>query len=303
MKFNHLSEVEVPTTNSLDHSPPHINVVVPAYFSNPHRPGLEEGFRNFFAQFSLQRYTHFDIFICDSGPVNHKGLIQHLLEKVLEEEESWLCEKVVYDYTVVEREPLSRAEAMNEGVRRTSGDIVLFLHLDCALPEGGLALLVDAVLDGCQAGGFLKEYVGKTMFSPLQATERYLNWVRTVLSRQVVGTNSIFMTRELALKHPYQGGFLEDVEMSDWLRDNVAKNHFSIVRDYVTVSANKYKKQGEFASIAINAAVMTLYRLFHVQPELLKHQIYYRKFPKNWTFLPTLWSTCKSLIQERDSHL
>lgn len=278
-------------------TPPQISVVIPAYFPNPNHRKLEEGLRRFLAQFSRQGYLSFEVLICDSGPAENRGILGETLERIVEEEKPGFEDKLHYVYISTAGPPLTRAEAMNLGVQKTSGDLVLFMHLDCVLPDLGLSSLAEAYLRGAMAGGFLKQYDGKTTFSPLQATERYLNWIRTVISRQMVGTNAIYMTRELAERHPYQGGFLEDVEMSDWIRTHVKGSSFAVIRKYVSVSANKYRKQGEFQSIAINAAVMTLYRLFDVRPDLLRTEIYRRRFPSGLSFWPTLFGTCWKLIR------
>lgn len=175
--------------------------------------------------------------------------------------------------------PLSRAASMNLGVERARGRVVLLFHLDCIFPAEGLARLREAIGDGVEAGGFTKIYRDKPRLSLLHLTEYVLNERRAVRQRRLVGTNGIFLTRALAREHPLRGGFLEDVELSDWLRRRVSRERFRVLRAPVAVSIRKYSKLGVLRSVAVNAAVMLLYRLFRVRASLLQSELYHRRFP------------------------
>lgn len=252
-------------------------------------------------QFIEQDYPEYSLFLSDSGPPENEGIASGVLERVIGAHPS-LEGRVHYRYIAQSSGPLSRGEAMNLGTSETESDIVLFLHIDCKLPNGALHSIAQAWRNGVKGGGFLKEYTGKAIWSPLQATERYLNWVRTVVTRQVVGTNAIFLDRQLAVEHPYEGNFLEDVELSDWMKERLTRHEFQIIRDYVGVSAQKYTKHGEVSAIAINASVMLLYRLFSTSPDLLRTRLYRRKFSKGWKFWPELLGTTWSLILGKGNH-
>lgn len=281
-------------------SVPKVSVVVPLYYRNPQHPGVPEQLERGLTQFLTQSYSHVEIFLSDSGPPENQGIVEDIVQAILTQHPA-LQEKVHYVYIPGEHGPLSRGAAMNLGTQQTTGEIVLFLHIDCLLPPHALQSMVSSWKDGVLGGGFLKEYTGKSLWSPLQATERYLNWFRTVLTRQLVGTNAIFLDRHLAEEHPYQGNFLEDVELSDWMRQRMSSKEFRVIRDSVKVSASKYTKNGEVHSIAVNVAVMLLYRVFSTSPDLLKRELYYATFPKGMKFWPSLFQAAWSLRKGRSS--
>ena len=276
---------------------PQLSVVVPLFFPRPHEARVCTTLRTFFAQLAAQSYPDFELFLSDSGPEEHHDVVRHTVDDLLREFPS-LSTKVRYHYEITGAQPLSRAEAMNLGVQRTQGEGLLFLHIDCKLPFDGLYRVNEAFSRGALGGGFLKVYVGKKWLSPLLLTEQYLNWMRTMLDRQLVGTNAMFLTRALASNHPYVGGFLEDVEMSDWMKRMIPPSQWKLILSPVEVSAKEYDKYGAWPSIAINASVMGLYRLFDVDPLLLKSQLYHRSFPGGWAFWKTLTSTVVKLIDQ-----
>jgi hypothetical protein len=278
-----------------------ISVIVPLYFPNP---GDIDRIRNqltpFFQQFQVAAKENrpFDIFLSDSGSGHEaKRQIQNCIDELLEHN-LHLRERITYHREPTTSEPLSRAEAMNLGVLKSSGQILLFLHIDCRLPESALTDIVLAIANGAHGGGFTKTYSDKKSFSPLFCTEFYLNKVRTLYGRHLVGTNAIFMSRRLILEHPYVGDFLEDVEMSDWLRRRLRPGALKIIPKEVTVSAKKYHKYGPMPSIAINASVMILYRLLRVRPALLRAQLYHRRFPEGLKFWLTWLQAVLALIDK-----
>lgn len=276
-----------------------ISVVVPLYVKNPHESAhFTSQLHGFFKQFraDIKEKVPFDIFLSDSGPDSKLGeQVQKIVSGVLQDYPE-LEDQVHYHYQVTDGPPLSRAEAMNLGVEQSQGRILLFLHIDCRLPPSALKDILDAVSNGAHGGGFTKTYSDKARFSPLHCTEFYLNQIRTVRGRHLVGTNAMFMSRALALEHPFVGNFLEDVEMSDWMRARLRPGALKIIQKSVTVSARKYQKYGPIPSIAINGAVMILYRLFRVRPSLLKASLYHRNFPGGLSFwrvwLETVLSLC-----------
>jgi glycosyltransferase involved in cell wall biosynthesis len=265
---------------------PLLSIIIPTYFRDPYADGLPALFEDFFEHLSAQREDRFEVFISDSGPAEHEGIVNDTLQTALQKQ-SWLQDKVHYHYETTTDKPLSRAAAMNLGVAHTDGEYLLFLHIDCRLPPGGLARLRQAFRRGALGGGFLKQYIHKQEeWSPLLVTEQYLNWLRTWQSRHLVGTNGIFLHRSIAEEHPYHGEFLEDVELSDWLRVRLQGDEWQLLTTPMRVSARKYYKQGVWPSLAINASVMALYRVFHRPPTLLKQELYHQPFPKGWRFWP-----------------
>ena len=51
-----------------------------------------------------------------------------------------------------------RAIQMNNGAKKATGDILLFLHADTRLPKNWDFLIRKAIQQGYQAGGFLKQF-------------------------------------------------------------------------------------------------------------------------------------------------
>jgi hypothetical protein len=264
-----------------------ISVIVPLFFKNPANwDAIREQLTPFFDQFChpAKEQLPFDIFLSDSGPgEEHQESIQTGIAAILENKPE-LQNRVTYSRVVTNSRPLSRAEAMNLGVTESTGQVCLFLHIDCHLPSHALQEILQVVSHGALGGGFTKTYSDKRAFSPLFCTQFYLNQVRTLRGRHFVGTNAMFMKRSLALEHPYVGDFLEDVEMSDWLRSRLRPGALKVIPKDVTVSARKYQKYGPIPSIAINGSVMILYRLFRVRPALLRKHIYHFTFPKGLKF-------------------
>lgn len=266
-----------------------ISVVVPLFVARPEPSVLHPAFARFLDQFVDDPAA--ELVLSDSGPARPENPVADALAAEVRARPS-LAGRVRYLYAARDDGPLSRGAAMNLGVEHSRGPILLFLHIDCALPGGALDAIRGAVAGGKEGGGFLKRYAGKSRFSPLHMTERYLNDVRTRRGLNLVGTNAIFLTRERARRHPYRGDFLEDVELSDWMRRALGPERMIVLPTRVTVSARKYQKGGVLPSIAINAAVMLLYRLLRVRPSLLRRRLYHRRFASGpafwWEWLGTL---------------
>lgn len=280
------------------HQPPHtpeISVIVPLYVREPQGfPAYAPTIRQFLKQF--QDHPRTEIIISDSGPERPKNPVAELFDQLLEELPE-LEGRLRYRYLARADRALTRAEAMNCGARWARGAVLLFLHLDCLLPDTALAKIREAISNGAVAGGFLKAYTDKGQWSVLHLTQWYLNEVRTRRDKRVVGTNAPFMRRSLALRHPFRGQFLEDVEMSDWLR----KTHFErleILPLEVSVSSRKYRKTGEWRMILINATIMILYRLFRVPPKKLGPSLYHYDFPKDLSFWPQWLRRSLALIDQ-----
>jgi len=260
-----------------------IAIVVPLYLPEPESAATAAAFTAFLDGLLEQGAVPAEVFLSDSGPAERSGLGAAVVEALVAQRPR-LLGRVRYGFEATEGAPLSRAAAMNLGVAETQSEFVLFLHLDCRLPEGALRMIADAVRGGARAGGFLKHYEGKSSLSLLQLTERYLNGIRTRWARLLVGTNAIWVERSLALEHPYEGSFLEDVELSDWLRRRLNREELRVLPASVGVSVRKYRKLGELRSVAVNAAIMALYRLWGTEPERLRSQLYRRHYPSGLSF-------------------
>lgn len=160
-----------------------------------------------------------------------------------------------------------RGAQMNAGAGVASGDILLFLHADTRLPAGGLAAVAAAVDElGAGSGGFLKQYQGGNAL--LTAVGAVLNGVRTRWFRALVGTQAMFVRRDLfeSLDGFREWAFLEDVDLSDRLRRG--PQPVAVIPLAVRASARRYTQRGTVHQILVNAIVLSLFRL-GVGPERL----------------------------------
>jgi hypothetical protein len=152
----------------------------------------------------------------------------------------------------------ARAEAMNLGARKATGDILWFLHLDCEPPNESPTLIIAAIQNGSPAGAFLKRYAPSSFLLGLQAS--ILNWVSSRWHRLLVGTNSFFIRKELFFEC---GGFpnvpfLEDVMMFDRWRHVPG---FAVVPARLFVSSRRYARACALSKMVRNAAIYTSFRL------------------------------------------
>lgn len=166
-----------------------------------------------------------------------------------------------------------RARQMNAGAEVASGEIFVFCHADTQLPSDALLQIEEAIKrQGAEAGGFCKRY---TPSSPLLTFYAFLqNTLRSHLLKQFVGTNAIFVRREV---FGNLGGyrhlpFLEDVDLCDRLK----RGGYRLVtlRGPVRVSARRYLSEGVIRRMVIAGKILYLYRIEKRSPEELLE--YYR---------------------------
>ncbi len=174
-------------------------------------------------------------------------------------------------YTIVDNPHghsiLTRAESMNLGAKKAHGDVLLFLHLDIFLPSDGLQRIAEAMTNhDIIGGGFLKAYDRPFAF---RLTEKLLNY-RTSYFKRMVGTNAMFLKKEIYDLNPFPEQFMEDVALSDQLIQRYSKDRIAIIPEYVRVSSIKYRKHGSLKRILINALIMFLYRVGRVKPSPLE---------------------------------
>ncbi|GMT49936.1 MAG: glycosyl transferase [bacterium] len=163
---------------------------------------------------------------------------------------------------------LTRAESMNLGAKKAQGDILLFLHMDIFLPADGLKRIAETMKNpDVIGGGFLKGY--DQPFA-CHLTEKLLNY-RTTHFKKMVGTNAIFLRKEVCDANPFPEQFMEDVALSDQLIQRYSKRRIAIIPEYVEVSSIKYRKHGPLKRILINTLIMMLYRAGRVKPSSLEN--------------------------------
>jgi len=167
--------------------------------------------------------------------------------------------------------PRGRAVQMNAGARRATGDVLLFLHADTALPDDAAALVMAALQDPagrtrCAAvwGRFDVRITGHPRLLGLVA--RLMNW-RSRLTGIATGDQAIFMTRAA---FDAVGGFpeqplMEDIEISRRLR---RLGRPACLRTRVTTSGRRWETRGIWRTIVLMWRLRLLYAV-GVAPERL----------------------------------
>lgn len=129
----------------------------------------------------------------------------------------------------------------NAGGKLASGEVILFLHADCRLPEDAEAQLHRTMKDLGVAGGcFLARWSQDTLALRLIAFGMNL---RTMLRKTSYGDQALFVRRTTF--HDV-GGFpdwplFEDTEL---VRRIKTAGQFRIVRSRVTMSARRFEERG-----------------------------------------------------------
>lgn len=157
-----------------------------------------------------------------------------------------------------------RGSQMNLGASATRSSVLLFLHADTRLPEGGLEMVRGEVQSGRIGGGFLAEFDSRR--SLMRLGSKLVN-LRTRCSRLPLGDQAQFATRQAFEE---LGGFrdwpiLEDL---DFMRRLKRRGPTAVIHRPVITSARRYLEGGVFRTIANNWKIWFLF-LLGVAPERL----------------------------------
>jgi rSAM/selenodomain-associated transferase 2 len=162
-----------------------------------------------------------------------------------------------------------RGTQMNAGAKEAGGDILLFLHADCVLPEGAFGVVRETLSDQrVAAGGFRLSIEHPGLL--FRVIERGAN-LRSALTRLVYGDQGLFMRKETFIK---LGGFknmplMEDVEISQRLKRT---GKIAFVDPPVRTLPRRWLKEGPVYTTLRDWAIAMAYTVFKVRPEkLIKH--------------------------------
>lgn len=141
-----------------------------------------------------------------------------------------------------------RAQQMNLGVERSSGEVLLFLHADSILPPGSDALILQSLPQGYRWGRFDVRLSGSHWL--LRVVERMMNW-RSCLSGVATGDQGIFIERTLFER---LGGFplmplMEDVALSKRLKKEVGRP--ACIRTPLITSSRRWEQYGIVRTILL----------------------------------------------------
>ncbi len=161
------------------------------------------------------------------------------------------------DETIVLAQPLAdlvicegqgRAQQMNAGARRATGDILLFLHADTKLPENALELITNGITGKPKGWGRFDVRLSGNHFL-LRMVEFLMNW-RSRLSSIATGDQGIFVRRDL---FETIGGFpliplMEDIALSRALK---RQGPPLCLRQQVITSSRRWEQHGILRTIML----------------------------------------------------
>jgi rSAM/selenodomain-associated transferase 2 len=137
--------------------------------------------------------------------------------------------------------PRGRSRQMNAGAAAARGDILLFLHADCTLPEAADYLIVDGLNRSRNGWGRFDIRIGGN--HPLLPVIANLMNARSRLTGIATGDQGIFVTRSLfeaAGRFP-DIPLMEDVALSKQLKRFSAP---LCLRHRITTSARRWERHG-----------------------------------------------------------
>jgi rSAM/selenodomain-associated transferase 2 len=153
---------------------------------------------------------------------------------------------------VVLTAPGPRAVAMNAGAARASGDVLLFLHADTALPAGAQEA-IGTLVARADGGAF------RLAFDEPRPGLALLSRARERLGR-VYGDQAIFVTRAAFER---LGGFREELpimEDDDLVRRLRRSGRFEVLPLAVTTSARRHRAHGAVRTVLGIWRIQWLYR-------------------------------------------
>jgi rSAM/selenodomain-associated transferase 2 len=162
-----------------------------------------------------------------------------------------------------------RGSQMNRGALAAQGDILLFLHSDTYLPQGGLSKIESLMeQNGIVAGSFSLRFDYPDLFLRLYGLFSQINHILFTY-----GDQGLFMPR-----HVFEriGGFreipiMEDVEIQKRLR---RLGRFVKIRQPVTTSARRFIFNGVIKQQVLNIGLVFLYHLGISPPRLRRFYRY-----------------------------
>jgi rSAM/selenodomain-associated transferase 2 len=165
-----------------------------------------------------------------------------------------------------------RARQMNAGAAAASGDVLLFVHADSLLPDGGDRLIAGA-LAGSQSiwGRFDIALTGRHFMLPV------IGWFmnqRSRLTGIATGDQGLFMTRAAFERI---GGFpdqslMEDIEICRRLKSSGPP---ACIRERMTTSGRRWERHGVWRTMLLMWWLRLRYWL-GASPESI-HRAYYGK--------------------------
>ena len=163
--------------------------------------------------------------------------------------------------------PTGRARQLNEGVKASRGDVMLFLHADTELPPTAKSVIESTLKDPRYVGGRFD-----VRFDHPSRWGDVISWFmnrRSRLTGIATGDQAIFVRRQI---FEQLGGFpdiplMEDIEFSRRLK---RQGPTAALTDRVTTSFRRWEKNGPLRTILLMWTLRFLYWL-GVSPTRLNH--------------------------------
>lgn len=162
-----------------------------------------------------------------------------------------------------------RGHQMNFGAKRAEGDILLFLHADCILPEDGFKIIRETLKDKRVCAGAFHLGIDHPSFR-FRVIEKAVH-LRSCITRIPYGDQGIFMRKEVFEKI---GGFseiclMEDIEISKRLK---RAGKIAFVKPLMRTSPRRWLKEGLIYTTLRDWCLALSYTLLKVSPKkLIRH--------------------------------
>ncbi len=163
-----------------------------------------------------------------------------------------------------------RAFQMNTGAEHADDEVLLFLHADTVLPDGGCSIITRVIGEGREWGRFDVRLSGKSWL--FRVIEKMMNW-RSCLTSIATGDQAIFVRKSLFWE---VGGYpgiqlMEDVVLSQKLRNHSKP---ACIKTCVTTSSRKWESNGILRTVFLMWRLRLMYALGVPADKLAKQ--YYR---------------------------
>jgi rSAM/selenodomain-associated transferase 2 len=159
-----------------------------------------------------------------------------------------------------------RASVMNYGAERAAGDILLFLHSDCLLPDRGFDIIRKTMNgDGVAAGGFCLKIDSTGLRFRIIETASNL---RSRTAGLLYGDQGIFMRKETFKDI---GGYaeiplMEDIEISGKLK---RMGRLALVTPPIKASPRRWLEEGALYTTIRDWCIAFSYAFLKISPETL----------------------------------
>jgi rSAM/selenodomain-associated transferase 2 len=137
--------------------------------------------------------------------------------------------------------PQGRARQMNGGAAVASGDVLLFLHVDCRLPSKTSELIQEALEDSRTVGGFFQAHLDHPDFR-FRLSSALLN-LRANNTRGATGDQGIFVRKEVFKR---LGGYtnIPIFEDLDLMRRMKKAGHVAVIDAPIRISPRRWLEHG-----------------------------------------------------------